>query len=72
VKDYDEPINYKKCSALLSPTYLRRGMFKVMELLAKQKLSYRYGTPYKVSNFINIHETNEINELEHRLFKKDK
>ena len=72
VKDYDEPINYKKCSALLSPTYLRRGMFKVMELLAKEKLSGNYGQSYLVSNFINIHQKREIDELEKKLFKKDK
>jgi len=70
VKDYDEPINYKKCSALLSPTYLRRGMFKVMELVAKKKLSSSYGRPINVNGFIEIHQRKSIDALEKRLFKQ--
>jgi len=69
VKDYDEPINYKKASALLSPTYLRRGMFKVMEISAKQELGGHYGIPLEVDGFINIHQKREIDKLEKRLFK---
>jgi len=70
VKDYDEPINYKKASALLSPTHLRRGMFKVMELTAKQKLDSGYGCPREVGGFIEIHKNKSIDALEKRLFKQ--
>ena len=69
VKDYDEPINYKKASALLSPTYLRRGMFKVMELTARQNLNGGYGYPRQVDGFIEIHDRKNIDKLEKRLFK---
>lgn len=69
VKDYDEPINYKKASALLSPTYLRRGMFKVMELVGKQDLDAGYGTPMNVDGFIEIHRSKDIDKLEKKLFK---
>jgi len=69
IKDYDEPINYKKASALLSPTYLRRGMLKVMELVAKQDLDSSYGRPMIVKGFIDIHNNKEIDNLEKRLFK---
>lgn len=70
VKDYDEPINYKKASALLSPTYLRRGMLKVMELLAKEKLAGNYGRPVYVDDFIGVHKTQDIDKLEKKLFKQ--
>ena len=69
VKAHDEPINYKKASALLSPTYLRRGMFKVMELVGKKNLSSGYGRPLTVKNFIELQHTSQINALEHKLFK---
>lgn len=70
VKDYDEPINYKKASALLSPTYLRRGMFKVMEMVAKTNLCGSYGHPINVNGFIEIHKNKDIDKLEKRLFKQ--
>jgi len=70
VKNYDEPINYKKASALLSPTYLRRGMFKMMELVGKNKLSGGYGRPIEVNGFIELHRSSGIDKLEKRLFKK--
>ncbi len=74
VKDYDEPINYKKCSALLSPTYLRRGGFKVMELCAKSKLLNSYGGQMRSSDnsLIELQHDKDIAALEKRLFKKDK
>jgi len=69
VKDYDEPINYKKCSALLSPTYLRRGMFKVMELVGGLGLYGSYGSPkYNVEGFIDLDDNAKINKLEKTLF----
>ena len=72
VKDYDEPINYRKVSALLSPTYLRRGMFKAMEYIGQQKLSSGYGQPLEVPSFIELQHTSQIDALEHKLFKREK
>jgi len=70
VKDYDEPINYKKCSALLSPTYLRRGAFKIMELEAKNRLEGNYGYEVQVPQLIKINNDDEIRRLELKLFKR--
>lgn len=69
VKNYDEPINYKKASALLSPTYLRRGMFKMMELVARKKLSYGYGGQISVRGFIEIHRSGDIDKLEKKIIQ---
>ena len=70
IKDYDEPINYKKVSALLSPTYLRRGVFKVLEVLAPKTLWGNYGKPMNQDHMIAIHDTNQINKLEKKLFTR--
>jgi len=73
IKDYDEPINYKKCSALLSPTYLRRGVFKLMELVGGKGLLIGYGHPKNnVKGFIDLMDDVAIMKLEEKLFKKDK
>jgi hypothetical protein len=70
VKDYDEPINYKKCSALLSPTYLRRGAFKIMEIEAGFSLSGDYGRPVDVPQLIQINNDDAVRRLETKLFKR--
>lgn len=70
VKGYDEPINYAKCSALISPTYLRRGMMKMMELIAGYKLNGNYGKRIKMGT--ELLKTEQINKLEKKLFRKGK
>lgn len=72
IKDYDEAINYKKCSALLSPTYLRRGMLKVMEMVYGKKLCGSYGSVISNDNFIDLAKEDDTNALEKRLFRKGK
>ena len=73
VKDYDEPINYKKVSALLSPTYHRRGTFKVIELDAGYEIGSGYGRPVKSPNFIQMDDRDGgLDRLEKRLFKGEK
>jgi len=69
IKDYDEPINYKKVSALISPTYHRRGIFKLMEVETKGKVSGGYGRPHDTRGFVQMHNDRAINDLEKRLFK---
>ena len=70
VKDFDEPINYKKVGALLSPTYHRRGTFKVIELDAGYEIGRGYGRPIKSSNFIQLDDRNRgLDRLEEKLFK---
>ncbi|OQX58595.1 MAG: hypothetical protein B5M52_05155 [Helicobacteraceae bacterium 4484_230] len=71
VKQYDEPINFKKVSALISPTYLRRGMFKIEEVTAKMNLAGGYGKPMKFKGTIEIHHKRDIEALEKRIFKEE-
>lgn len=70
IKDYDEPINYKKVSALLSPTYHRRGTFKAMEVIAEHKVGYGYGYPKDSKGFIQLNNEYAIDALERRVFTK--
>ena len=69
IKDYDEPINYKKVSAIISPTYHRRGTFKVIEVLAGHRVGRGYGQPVDTNEFIQLHDNWKIDNLEARLFK---
>jgi len=71
IKAYDEPINYAKISALLTPTYLRRGVFKVMEVTSEQKVRNGYGAQGRPQGFIEIHRSKQIDALEKKLFTKD-
>ena len=68
VKDFDEPMNYKKCSALLSPTYHRRGLFKAMEVSVDGRMNGGYGTPRKFDGVIQLNDYTQIDELERKLF----
>ena len=72
VKDFDEPINYKKISALLSPTYQRRGLFKMIEVVAGHKVVSGYGYVVRCENSIQLNNMKKINELEKKLFKEHK
>lgn len=67
VKDFDEPINYKKVSALVSPTYLRRGVLKIMEVVGKNDVSDGYGSPIKTEALIDISDNREIDKLEKKI-----
>jgi len=69
VKDYDEPINYKKMSALLSPTYQRRGLFKLIEVVAGHHVRSGYGYVVRCNESIQLDNKRKIDELEKRLFK---
>lgn len=68
IKDYDEPINYKKVSTLLSPTYHRRGTFKMIEMIAGQKIGDGYGCPKQTRDFIQLDDARAIDRLEKKLF----
>ena len=69
VKDYDEPLNYSKCSSIITPTYLRRGWFKMAEAEAGN-LNDSYGQIIKVDNSVELRTDSDVYELEKRLFKK--
>lgn len=72
VKDYDEPINYQKCSSLISPSYNRRACLKVKEMLYENNLSGGYGKAVFHKGFIRLDTDEDIIALEKKLFKKDK
>lgn len=69
VKNYDEPINYKKCSALITPTFLRRCYMRVAEVTLKGELERSYGRVKGLSNTTELISRNSVDKLERRLFK---
>ncbi len=72
LKGYSEPINYSKMTSLLNPAYHRRGILKIIEMQA-DKVGEGYSRPLRYGNgVINLLDNNDINDLEHRLFKREK
>ena len=72
-KDYDEPINYHKMSALVSPTFHRRGAFKAMELVSENGMGAGYGRPLRnVTGLTDLFNDRSVTSLEKRLFKGEK
>ena len=70
IKDYDEPINYKKVSALLTPAHHRRGVFKVIECATDGKVASGYGSPTPPKGLIALDDKKAIDALEQKLFKR--
>ncbi len=66
VKSFDEPLNYVKASALLSPTYQRRLMFKVAELQA-DKVQDGYGYVEHPKGAIQLDKAEDIDRLEREI-----
>ena len=71
LKDYSEPINYRKLSAIMSPAHHRRGLFKIMEASC-DKINGGYGSPRPLKGMIELGDRRAIDKLEHRLFGKGK
>jgi hypothetical protein len=69
LKDYDEPVNYRKMSAILSPAHLRRGVFKTIELV-NAKVAYNYGRAVGAKSMIDLESRSQIKDLEKKLFKR--
>lgn len=67
LKGYDEPINYRKLSSILTPAFHRRAMFKIMELQAPD-LSSGYGSPRDLEGFVSLNSKRSIDDLEKKLF----
>jgi len=68
LKGYDEPISYRKMSALLTPAHHRRGLFKIMEV-ASDYVNSGYGSPVPIKGLISLDDERAIDKLEHKLFK---
>jgi len=68
IKDFSEKINYAKVSALVSPTFLRRGFFRVAELVAGNSLNGDYGqVENKLEGFVRVNIKSDIDRLENNL-----
>jgi hypothetical protein len=73
LKDYTENINYEKLSSLISPTFHRRGMFRVLEYTLGCDLAGNYGNPFKpTTGLVFLDDYKTIEKLEHKLFKEIK
>lgn len=68
VKAYDEPINFNKCSAILSPTFLRRAGFKLMEKIAGDDLRHNYGQIIDVDESLRLNKNDDIEIFEDMIF----
>lgn len=66
LKAFDEPINYKKLSSVVTPAYFRRGFFKIMETLSEMSLGY--GRQEHLGGFVRIDDSRAIDRLEKTLF----
>jgi hypothetical protein len=67
VKNYNEPLNYSKVSTVLSPSYFRRGHFKLMEEIGVTNSGY--GTPIIHKNFIALNDNDSLSKFEKEVFK---
>ncbi len=68
IKGYDEPINFNKLSSLITPAYLRRGIFKTYEVTYPENFDSGYGTPIALEAVNNLSSPSDIDALEHKLF----
>lgn len=69
VKRFDESVNYKKLSSLLTTAYVRRAQFRIMEMIKPNTLNWGYGGSIHLDGFVRIDSSREIDELEEELFK---
>lgn len=71
VKDFDTKIDYTRVSAIMSPTFLRRGYFKLAELITDGRVSWGYGSPQTgINSTLVIDDTDGIKHYEKKLIKK--
>jgi hypothetical protein len=67
-KGFNEPINYKKLSSLLTTAHFRRGIFRVMEVIGGKEVGGGYGNQDAVDGFVRIREKIEVDRLEREIF----
>jgi len=67
VKDFNEPINYRKVSSYITTAQFRRGCFILMEQLA-ETLSDDYGNQTHCKNIIRIDDDREVTKFENKVF----
>lgn len=68
-KDFDEPINYRKLSSLLTTAYQRRGSFRVREVINGNT---GVGASQFPEGFTAISNTSSVDRLEAELFERMK
>ena len=67
VKDYDQPIDFKKLATLLGVPFFRRGILRLLEIEYGNNVRTGYGIPELKSNEINLFKTEDIDKLEKTL-----
>lgn len=72
LKDYNQPLDYRKISTLLDVSFFRRGIFRVYELTYPNNLSSTYGKVEPRKQYINLANYKEVNSLESKLLKDEK
>ena len=72
IKDYNQPLDYRKVSTLLDTSFFRRGIFRLYELTYPETLQGNYGRYKAEDDYINLAYANEIDSLESDLLGKDK
>lgn len=68
-KDQNQNIDYAKVSAILHPSFFRRGMFRVKEIRHNGKQDESYGRSVETKGVLRLDDISTINTIE-KLFKK--
>lgn len=68
-KDQNQNIDYAKVSAILHPSFFRRGMFRVKEIRHDEKQYDSYGKSVETKGILRLDDRSTINTIE-KLFKK--
>lgn len=72
LKDYDEPINYRKLSSYLTTAQFRRGGLRMIEQMAGQSVAGGYGYQDHCEGVIRIDDEKAIEQFEREVFKDEK
>lgn len=71
LKKYDDILDYKKLGILLSPSFFRRGILRLLEIEYGTNVTEGYGKPVTEEGEISLSKINEINKLEKKLLNKE-
>jgi len=72
LKDYNQPLDYRKVSILLDTSFFRRAIFRIYELTYPTNLKDGYGVVKNEPDYINLAKFKEVQSLEKELLRKDK
>lgn len=69
-KDVNQKIDYCKLSAILHPSFLRRGMFRIKEIRWNASQHDGYGIPCSTSYVTRLDSESTVREIEKKYFTK--